>query len=90
MERITGPVRGLYIASYAQQCCEGEWVAYSKLCRERPESYWDTQGCAKIGGKQSQATAEEALCDVERKARERALHHAELDYMRSRFVAAFR
>jgi hypothetical protein len=71
MERITGPHLGFYVASYA---CEtggpGErYIGYAKLCRRRPESYWDASCLVKLCGERLHADAQAALDDVEALAR---------------------
>jgi hypothetical protein len=40
-EEIRGPVYGFWLACYAIQRRRG-FYAYGKLCRQRPESVWDT------------------------------------------------
>lgn len=46
-ERVTGPVRGYYIAAYA--CPVGEfgreYAAYYKVCGSRIDSYFDLAAC---------------------------------------------
>src|SRR6478672_655960 len=52
MERITGPHQGFYIASYASETgasAEG-YLGYAKICRRRPESYWDANCLVKLCG----------------------------------------
>lgn len=70
MERITGPFNGFYIATYA--CETGGpspgYLGYSKICRGRPDNYWDAHCCAKISGARSHDTAQEALLEAERRA----------------------
>jgi hypothetical protein len=70
MERITGPVNGFFIATYA--CDTGgsspSYLGYSKICRGRPDSYWDAHCCAKISGSHSHSTPQEALLEAERRA----------------------
>ncbi len=71
MERISGPHLGYYVASYA---CEaggpGErFLGYAKICRRRPESYWDASCLVKLCGERLHLDAEAALQDVEAVAR---------------------
>jgi hypothetical protein len=40
MERISGPIRGHYLAAYTVASPEG-WFGYAKVCTGRPESAWD-------------------------------------------------
>jgi hypothetical protein len=70
MERITGPFNGFFIASYA---CEAggdspSYMGYSKICRGRPDNYWDAHCCAKVSGGRPYGTAQEALVEAERRA----------------------
>lgn len=70
MERISGPYHGFYIASYA---CEtgapGErYLGYAKVCRRRPDSYWDAHCLVKLCGEQLHPQAEQAIAEVERTA----------------------
>lgn len=46
MERISGPVDGYYVVSYACEVGEfgHEFVGYTKLCEERPDTFWDGAG----------------------------------------------
>ncbi len=71
MERITGPHLGYYVASYACETGEeGErFLGYAKICRRRPESYWDANCVVKICGERSHAEPAAALEDVETLAR---------------------
>lgn len=43
LEQVTGPVRGYFIAAYAQppRAGEHEYVSYFKVCAARPASYFD-------------------------------------------------
>jgi hypothetical protein len=47
VESIEGPYKGYYVAAYAQAIDErpGAYVAYAKICRTRPESYWEVKDC---------------------------------------------
>jgi hypothetical protein len=46
MERISGPVDGYYVVSYACEVGEfgHEFVGYTKLCAQPPENFWDADG----------------------------------------------
>ena len=71
MERITGPHDGFYIAGYASETgasAEG-YLGYAKICRRRPESYWDANCLVKICGEGLHAEPARAL----EEARQRAL-----------------
>lgn len=74
MERISGPYSGFYIASYA-----GEpggptptFFAYAKVCRGKPDNYWDAHCCAKVPAAQPHPTAQAAIAEAEQRAREHA------------------
>lgn len=72
MERITGPFNGFYIASYASESAgpSPSFFAYAKICRGKPENYWDAHCCAKIFGEQLHPTAQAAIAEAEGRARE--------------------
>ena len=89
MERIIGPIRGYYIASYASEAGEA-WIAYSKICRSRPESYWDAQGSAKVRSYRAHSRPEAAVADAEVQARRQAEILNTIDYSRTHFAAAVR
>ena len=62
-ERITGPVHGFYVASYACLVPEsGQYLGYAKVCLVQPPSYWEAQCCAKFCG-DTVAWAPEAALD---------------------------
>ena len=46
MERISGPVLGYFLVSYA--CAVGElgeeYMGYTRLCLDRPGNFWDAAG----------------------------------------------
>jgi hypothetical protein len=70
MERITGPHQGFYIASYASETGgAGGYLGYAKICRRRPESYWDANCLVKMCGEGLHADPAQALDE----ARQRAL-----------------
>jgi hypothetical protein len=70
MERISGPFNGFFIATYA--CETGgpgpNWLGYSKICRGRPDNYWDAHCCAKVSGERIHDSPQEALLEAERRA----------------------
>lgn len=72
MERISGPFNGFYIASYAGESGgpTPSFFAYAKICRGKPENYWDAHCCAKIPGEQLHPTAQRAVAEAEKRARE--------------------
>jgi hypothetical protein len=47
VESIEGPFKGYYVAAYAHAIEErpGAYVAYAKVCRSRPDSYWEAYDC---------------------------------------------
>jgi len=71
IERIVGPIRGYYIASYA--CAMGHlgdrFLGFAKVCIARPDDYWMARACAKFSCAELADTAEEALEDAEFRAR---------------------
>ena len=71
MERISGPFNGFYIASYASESAgpSPSFFAYAKICRGRPDNYWDAHCCAKIAGEQLHPTAVAAIAEAEQRAR---------------------
>ena len=71
MERISGPYNGFYIASYAGESGgpTPTFFAYAKICRGKPENYWDAHCCAKIPGAQLHQTAHAAIAEAEQRAR---------------------
>lgn len=72
MERISGPFNGFYIASYAGESGgpSPSFYAYAKICRGKPENYWDAHCCAKIPAEQPHPTAQRAIAAAEKLARE--------------------
>lgn len=72
MERITGPLMGFYIASHASETgAAGErFLGYAKICRRRPDSYWDANCLVKICGDRVHADPAQALAEAEQCARE--------------------
>ena len=51
-QEVFGPARGgYYVAAYACQVgsSDGEYVGYYKICRRRPETYWDASDCVAKG-----------------------------------------
>jgi len=71
MERITGPHLGHYIASHACETgADGDrFLGYAKLCRRRPESYWDANCVVRICGERLHDRPQDALTEVEVLAR---------------------
>jgi hypothetical protein len=70
MERITGPHLGYYVASYACETgASGErFLGYAKICRRRPDSYWDASCVVKICGDRLHADDAQAVDEVEERA----------------------
>lgn len=72
MERISGPYNGFYIASYACKTAgPGEsFLGYSKICRDKPDNYWEAHCFTKIAGERIHPNAHDAVAEVEQQARE--------------------
>jgi hypothetical protein len=69
-ERITGPLNGYYLASYACWVPEsGQYLGYAKVCVTEPPSYWEAQCCAKFCGDTVAWLPEAALDSAEQIAR---------------------
>ena len=71
IERVVGPIKGYYIASYACEMGDlGEsYLGFAKLCVTKPEDYWQARACAKFSCDELSKRAEEALESAERRAR---------------------
>jgi hypothetical protein len=70
MERISGPHHGFYLASYAAETGVpgGGWLGYAKVCRRRPESYWDANCVVKLCGEGLHESADHAITEAEQRA----------------------
>lgn len=66
MERISGPHLGFYVAAYASETGgRGErFLGHAKICRRRPESYWDANCVVKLCGERLHTDARQALDEV--------------------------
>ena len=66
MERISGPHRGFYVAAFASETGEpGEsFLGHAKICRRRPENYWDANCLVKLCGERLHADAKPAIDEV--------------------------
>jgi len=74
MERITGPVNGFYIATRSSRSrADAGFLALSKVCRGRPESFSAAYCCARIEPIRAFPTEQEAIADAERRARDETL-----------------
>jgi len=75
MERIKGPINGVYVASYA--CKVGElgleYVGYTKLCTAQPSSFWDADGEVTFSERRF-ATERDAMDNAEALAMDRLRH----------------
>lgn len=71
IERVVGPIKGYYIASYACEMGEmGErFLGFSKVCKARPEDYWEAKACAKVSADELENSAERALDNAEGRAK---------------------
>lgn len=71
MEKIAGPFKGCFVATYAWPTIDGvRFTSYAKICRVKPASYWDAQCLFKIFGGEHHATAVAALAIAELLARD--------------------
>lgn len=75
MERVSGPHNGFYIATYACETggASERYLGYSKICRRKPETYWEAQCYVKLCGQLVHRSAERAMEEVEQRAREQLL-----------------
>jgi len=48
MERISGPVNGFYIATFACPVHDREYVGQARICRTRPRSFWEAAPLAEF------------------------------------------
>jgi hypothetical protein len=71
VERISGPYRGHYIASYACPVGEaGEFHGFAKVCRAEPPNYWEAVGVVqKLSAPHWSPTPDEAIASAEEVAR---------------------
>lgn len=71
IERVVGPIKGYYIASYACEMGEfGErYLGFAKVCTAKPEDYWQAKACAKFSADELVDSAQGALDCAERRAR---------------------
>jgi hypothetical protein len=65
-ERISGPVAGYYFAVYAAGNRRDGFIAYAKICREKPADVWCCEALKKASGFGSTATS--AMAAAERRA----------------------
>jgi len=72
MEKISGPFNGFYIATYAGEAGgpSQSFFASAKICRGKPDNYWDAHWCAKLPAEKPHPTATGAIAEAERFARE--------------------
>jgi hypothetical protein len=61
VECVEGPFKGYYITAYAAAAGDGGYVAYAKVCRAKPQSYWDADCLLKDATAASLATQDDAL-----------------------------
>ena len=71
VERVSGPFRGHYIATYACPVGEGaEFHGFAKVCRVAPPSYWEaTDVVQKLSAPAWTPTAQAAIDAAEEVAR---------------------
>ena len=76
VERIVGPIKGYYIASYA--CAMGElgrqYLGFAKLCADRPTDYWKAEACAEFTTSELLDSPETALEHAEGQAKVQIAH----------------
>ena len=65
-ERVRGPVRGFFFATYAAPWRRGGFIAHTKICPERPTDVWDCVSVGKVAG--FGCTASAAMAASERRA----------------------
>lgn len=69
VEKLWGPINGLYVAAYAAPLENGRrWCAYAKVCWRQPQSYWDAPCLFKLFGGEQHGSAESAMAQVRRVA----------------------
>ena len=71
VERIVGPIKGYYIASYACEMGDlgDQFLGFAKVCVSPPADYWMAQACCKFSSEELASTAEDALENAEFQAR---------------------
>jgi hypothetical protein len=71
IERVVGPIKGYYIASYACEMGElgRQYLGFAKICVVKPEDYWQAKACAKFSADEIVHSAEHALESAEQRAR---------------------
>jgi hypothetical protein len=80
MEKITGPINGFYVASYAIEIAgSGRFSAYAKVCSRPPESYWEARCIFKLFGGEDHPSAEAALAWANLAARAQIVRLPALD-----------
>jgi hypothetical protein len=79
IERVVGPIKGYYIASYACEMGElgAQYLGFAKLCLAKPADYWQARACAKFSCEELSDCPEAALDSVERRARMQIANLAE-------------
>jgi hypothetical protein len=78
LERIFGPFKGYYVASFACQMGElgNQYLGLSKVFSERPQSYWDAGAVLKVSADLLVDSPESAMAQAERSARMQIAHMA--------------
>lgn len=66
VEVVEGPIYGLFVATYVlrQITSPGGHVAYAKICRGEPRSYWEAVSLAKFATPGGVTTAAMALAQA--------------------------
>jgi hypothetical protein len=69
LEKLWGPINGLYVAAYAAPLDGGRrYCAYAKVCWREPTSYWGAQCLFKLFGGEQHGSPEAAMAQVRRVA----------------------
>lgn len=63
--RVTGPVAGYYIATYAQRAARGSFVGAYKICGVRPANFWDAVSLVAGTCRHTESTGNGALESAE-------------------------
>ena len=80
MEKITGPVNGFYVASYAWPLDGQErYCSYAKICRDKPANYWEAEPIFKLFGGELHTSPDDAIAAADRAARDQIENLPPLD-----------
>jgi hypothetical protein len=80
VEKVAGPFNGFYIASYVWPSADGQrYTSYAKICRRRPDSYWEAECIYKLFGGERHSSEAAALATANLVAREQIDHLPSLE-----------